>query len=150
DGSTDGSVKTALATPFADYKAKFADVLEHWTTRAPGPEEVEAARDSLQHFYAKASIDLERLLDKRIGGFESDQARNLAIAVLLFIVAGMGVLSMVLRQIVKPLDTVTAAMDGLARGQRDTIIPCLDRQDELGTLAAAMQVFKANAETMEN
>ncbi len=46
---------------------------------------------------------------------------------------------------VKPLDALTGAMGKLAGGDLDTAVPGSSRKDELGRMAAAMQVFKDNA-----
>ncbi len=49
------------------------------------------------------------------------------------------------RQIVHPLDRLTRTMGALAAGERDAVIPERDRTDEIGRMAAALQVFKENA-----
>ncbi len=43
-----------------------------------------------------------------------------------------------------PMARMTAAMGNLAKGNLDTEIPGLDRKDEIGAMAAAMQVFRQN------
>ncbi len=45
----------------------------------------------------------------------------------------------------KPLRDMTAAMSELANGNTNVEIPALDRSDEIGDMAAAVEVFKANA-----
>ena len=50
---------------------------------------------------------------------------------------------------VKPLNALTAAMNSLAGGKLDTEVPGMGRKDELGAMAAAMQVFKDNAREAE-
>jgi len=45
----------------------------------------------------------------------------------------------------RPVQTMTAAMGGLANGDLDADIPARDRGDEIGKMAAAVQVFKDNA-----
>lgn len=45
----------------------------------------------------------------------------------------------------KPLREMTSAMTELANGNTDVEIPALGRSDEIGDMAAAVQVFKANA-----
>jgi methyl-accepting chemotaxis protein len=42
---------------------------------------------------------------------------------------------------------VTTALRSLATGKLDTPIPAVDRRDEIGAIAGALQVFKENAET---
>ncbi len=56
-------------------------------------------------------------------------------------------LGLVLKRIVaEPVTAMTAAMRSLAAGNLQTDIPCLDRHDEIGHMAAAVAVFRANAE----
>ena len=46
------------------------------------------------------------------------------------------------RSITRPIARLTHAMSDLAAGKLDTSVPELDRADEMGSIAAAMQVFK--------
>jgi methyl-accepting chemotaxis protein len=56
-------------------------------------------------------------------------------------------LGLVLRRVVaRPITTMTAAMRSLADGNLQTDIPGIERQDEIGQMAAAVAVFRANAE----
>jgi methyl-accepting chemotaxis protein len=56
-------------------------------------------------------------------------------------------LGLVLRRVVaRPITTMTAAMRSLADGNLQTDIPGLERHDEIGQMAAAVAVFRANAE----
>ena len=48
------------------------------------------------------------------------------------------------RHISGPLSAMTVAMRRLAGDDLDVAIPCLDRRDEIGGMAAAVQVFKEN------
>lgn len=49
------------------------------------------------------------------------------------------------RTIGRPLARMTAAMNGLAQGDLSITVPDLERRDEIGAMAGAMQVFKQNA-----
>jgi PAS domain S-box-containing protein len=49
------------------------------------------------------------------------------------------------RSITAPLKNITAAMLCLADGQNEIEIPSLNRKDEIGTMAGAVQIFKKNA-----
>jgi methyl-accepting chemotaxis protein len=62
--------------------------------------------------------------------------------VLLFALA---VSMMVARGITKPLQRVTVAMNDLAGGRLDVEVPGIGRRDEVGEIAAAVEVFKSNA-----
>jgi len=68
-------------------------------------------------------------------------------------IAGLGlgiVLSVLIaRSIVQPVKAMTAAMGRLAGGDKTIEIPARDRSDEIGAMAAAVQVFKDNAIRVE-
>lgn len=49
------------------------------------------------------------------------------------------------RTLTKPVTELTEAMGVLANGNTDSQVPGLDRGDELGTMAQAVEVFRANA-----
>ena len=52
------------------------------------------------------------------------------------------------RSITVPLHALSGAMNRLADGSPTNVIPCLERKDEIGQMAAALKVFKDNmAET---
>lgn len=51
--------------------------------------------------------------------------------------------------VVRPVADLTAAMDKIAAGDLSIPIPGQDRRDQLGSMAAAVAVFKANAEARE-
>jgi len=49
------------------------------------------------------------------------------------------------RSIVGPITEMTSAMGELAEGNLETDIPALDKTDEIGEMAQAVQIFKHNA-----
>jgi methyl-accepting chemotaxis protein len=67
----------------------------------------------------------------------------------LLLAIGLGVAGIVAylitRSIVGPVNGMTQAMGSLAEGNLDTEIPALDKTDEIGEMAQAVQVFKDNA-----
>ncbi|QUS42524.1 methyl-accepting chemotaxis protein [Tardiphaga alba] len=72
-------------------------------------------------------------------------ARTVMIAALAVIVT-LGLLAwMIGRSITAPLGRLAARMRGLADGALDAAIPEVDRHDEIGAMAATVQVFKDNA-----
>jgi methyl-accepting chemotaxis protein len=65
-------------------------------------------------------------------------------------ILGIGVISgsiawMIGRSISKPLSALGDRMQALADGKLDGTIPCLGRGDEVGAMAATVQIFKDNA-----
>jgi methyl-accepting chemotaxis protein len=53
---------------------------------------------------------------------------------------------LILRLVARPITQMTGAMTALSDGRLDAAIPGLDRQDEIGAMAAALEVFKRNAQ----
>lgn len=53
-------------------------------------------------------------------------------------------LLIVFRGVLRPLRTMTGSMHRLAEGQLETAVPFVDRRDEIGAMAGAVQVFKDN------
>ncbi len=66
-----------------------------------------------------------------------------AVAVGLSVVAGG--IYFALSGIAKPIEAITRSMKSLAAGDTKTVIPFEGRADEIGAMAAAVAVFKANA-----
>jgi methyl-accepting chemotaxis protein len=82
----------------------------------------------------------------------------LGLAVLLTLFITGGIIYLVARSVSRPLKKAVIAMGQLVEGDHSVEIEGLDRQDEIGDIAKAIQVFKANAiekvrseqETLEN
>ncbi|OYX10207.1 MAG: hypothetical protein B7Z15_13785 [Rhizobiales bacterium 32-66-8] len=69
-----------------------------------------------------------------------------AIATLLFTLLTVILLRILLdRTVARPLSRMTQAMNALAAGDLTTPVPDLQRRDEIGAMAAAMQVFREHA-----
>lgn len=68
-----------------------------------------------------------------------------AVATLVGVVAMIAILAVLLsRLVVRPVVNMTGVMAKLARGNVLTEIPCTDRNDEVGQMAAAVAVFRDN------
>ncbi len=66
-------------------------------------------------------------------------------AVILWVVVGGGILAMISTSILRPLRKVTGALTALAAGDISVAVDGGDRRDEIGDMARAVEVFKANA-----
>jgi len=86
-----------------------------------------------------------RLSETRLLNELATQAATLAAAGLLSLLAVTAVLVALIRGTTRPIVTMTGTMTRLAGGALDVEVPALDRQDEVGQMAAAVQTFKANA-----
>lgn len=64
---------------------------------------------------------------------------------LAMIVLGGGAIFLAVRRVFGPLDALRQTMGLLAAGQLDTVVPALERTDEIGRMAQAVQVFKQTA-----
>jgi methyl-accepting chemotaxis protein len=74
---------------------------------------------------------------------DSLKAAGLALALLLAMVGFVVLLNR--RLVIRPLQGITATMSRLAEGESALDIPALGRNDEIGAIAAAVEVFKRNA-----
>jgi methyl-accepting chemotaxis protein len=63
-----------------------------------------------------------------------------AVVALLGVLAGVTV--MLRRRVIAPLGELTGAVGNLAAGRQDVIIPASERNDEIGSMASSLQVFK--------
>jgi methyl-accepting chemotaxis protein len=61
-----------------------------------------------------------------------------------FLIIGAGIFGVALG-VIRPVAQMTDVMKGLAGGDLDISIPALSREDEVGAMARAVQVFKDNA-----
>lgn len=50
-----------------------------------------------------------------------------------------------MRSVLRPIDEMSASMEALARGDTSVNVPGIGRSDEIGAMAASVQVFKDNA-----
>ncbi|MEP3113475.1 methyl-accepting chemotaxis protein [Nisaea sp.] len=71
----------------------------------------------------------------RSGGFS-------AAFLLIMVAAGVAIA----RSMTRPMDSLRNAMSQLAANNVATVVPGIDRRDEIGSMAKAVQVFKENAE----
>ncbi|HEY5411158.1 MAG TPA: ATP-binding protein [Caulobacteraceae bacterium] len=70
----------------------------------------------------------------------------LALGVMLLVVGcGWAASVLMVRRYARPMSEVTDAMRALAAGDLESEIPCLERGDEIGSLAQALGVFRENA-----
>jgi methyl-accepting chemotaxis protein len=101
------------------------------------------------------TAQISQLVDLQIrvaveAGVAAERASQLAILVMsVTALAGAGLLVfagyVVIRQVTTPLDRMTSAMGRLAGGDNLIEVPGEGRRDEIGQMAKAMAVFKANA-----
>jgi methyl-accepting chemotaxis protein len=74
----------------------------------------------------------------------SSTQHSLVVAALVVIVT-LAVSMMVARRITGPLHRMSDAMNALAGGRLDVLVPGIGRSDEIGEMADAVEIFKSNA-----
>jgi methyl-accepting chemotaxis protein len=101
-------------------------------------QQVEGIKASIQQQYSKTSADT----NARIAGTITMQ-EIVAGAVT---IAGLLIAFLIARGIIGPLSGLTAGMKQLADGHFDVVLPGLNRKDEVGDMAQAVEGFKVKAE----
>jgi signal transduction histidine kinase len=76
--------------------------------------------------------------------FWSHLKQFLIITIVVAVTIGVAVTSLV-----RPVLNITEAMDKVAAGDLGVVIPATERRDEIGKMARALEVFKANAEQLQ-
>jgi hemerythrin-like metal-binding protein len=102
--------------------------------------------------FLKQMGEIRQAQDARLSQTVAETDRRIASSGAL--VAGLAAISLILgigsafvigRGITVPVKGMTAAMEKLARGDLETEVPARGNKDEIGAMAAAVQVFKDNA-----
>jgi diguanylate cyclase (GGDEF)-like protein len=137
--------------------------VEHdaWVRSDSGGKIGDPARynDSLRRLYKAADAAVDRLIaanmlaaharaaavDKLVGGAITIAIAVSAVAILL----ALWLLVRIRSQITQPLGSITLALSKLAAGSREIRVPELHRTDEIGAMAKAFEVFRANALALE-
>jgi len=70
---------------------------------------------------------------------------SVLVAISIAIAVAAGLVLMVLRTVTNPIKAMTGTMERLAGGDLAVEIPSRERQDEIGAMAQAVEVFKTNA-----
>ena len=100
--------------------------------------ELEKARTSIGAAFKQTTAET----DARISGAITTQEMVAGLAVLL----GLAIAFLIARGIIGPLSGLTAGMKQLAGGNFGVVLPGLDRKDEVGDMAQAVETFKVKAE----
>ncbi len=141
----------------------YEPALEFWTiaiTRffpalETSPRDARSHFDALTTAYGRHRVAIDRavtLANAMSAQSESDAAEQnqitmvtvssvVGVTLLLILLAIVGVL----RLIIRPVTQTTKTMQDLASGQTDITIHGVSRQDEIGDMARAIQVFQVNA-----
>jgi methyl-accepting chemotaxis protein len=140
------ATQKAEAPPIDSLKAAMAGELRLARVKR-GAAELAVLTGSMNNFSGKpiAVVEIVANVSK-----QAAEARN-ALLILLAIAAGALALTAAIavflaRGISRPIEAVTGAMQQIAEGDLDMAIPAEGRVDEIGRMAAALAVFKRNAQ----
>ncbi|WOH85001.1 HAMP domain-containing methyl-accepting chemotaxis protein [Bradyrhizobium sp. BEA-2-5] len=151
--ATSANVLTALGKMQADYVERFGKALKLAKEGAISGK----YEQDVETYYAESQIGLASIITVRDAFYENAEqglagayssARFsfvVALIELLAVVAvSAGLIVMVRRRILNPIAALTGRMSRLAAGEVAETIPGAARKDEIGAMAAAVQVFKDN------
>jgi methyl-accepting chemotaxis protein len=144
--------KTAIAQKLTAYQQGFLAYVE-------GSQAAGRATRALSESYAKFDPQLtavqdsiEKLHANGVANAQAVSARTMwqIQSGMLAVAVGVVLLGFFIgRSVSRPLLSMTAAMGSIAQGSLEAEVPGLGRQDEIGQMAEAVQVFKDNRIQME-
>jgi methyl-accepting chemotaxis protein len=151
--ATPANVMSALGKMQADYVERFGKALKFAMEGAvTGKYE-----QDLDTYYPESQIGLAAIITVRDAFYENAEQGLAAayssarfsfvialIGLLAVIAVSAGLIVMVRRRILNPIAALTGRMSRLAAGDVAEAIPGAARNDEIGAMAAAVQVFKDN------
>ena len=98
---------------------------------------LDRVKESLGKAFAKTTADTESLISTTVTTQE--------IVAVAAVVLGLLIAFLIARGIIKPLSGLTSGMQELAAGNFGVVLPGLDRKDEVGDMAQAVESFKVKA-----
>jgi methyl-accepting chemotaxis protein len=114
-----------------------------------------ALKENMMPIAVGIAANIDRIVGINVDGSkqayaDSQSAYNLTVLVtvtIITIIAAllMGAMYFSFAQIARPIGRITAAMQALAGGDSNSPIPYSGRADEIGEMASAVEVFRANA-----
>jgi methyl-accepting chemotaxis protein len=72
-----------------------------------------------------------------------------SVSAVVFLVIGAGIFGVAFG-VIRPIAAMTEVMNGLAGGNLNVAVPALTREDEVGAMARAVQVFRENAQRVRS
>lgn len=163
-----GLQSNALLQPISDYEM---DIVEEMLSRLTADPEMQAARilgadgeilvesgSWMEH--SSTILPIEQRLDldgEHLGDFQLQvsrisliEARNAGIytgivSLLITALAIWFVLRFSFQKITRPLESMIETMTRLTNGDTSIAVPAQDRNDEIGRIAAALEIFRKNA-----
>jgi methyl-accepting chemotaxis protein len=103
--------------------------------------QAEAAEKAVEDIVKSQRSALGDIRTQMIAGMEQTSTTMIAIAIGA-LVLGLLIAFLIARSIVRPVSGLTGGMKELADGNFDVVLPGLDRKDEVGEMAQAVETFK--------
>jgi methyl-accepting chemotaxis protein len=145
-----GSVKHVETDVFAPFAKTRATILSASTERREYPTTSEKWADTVDKT-STAMLDIghnaQAAIDVRARAMTSEAlwtmigAALVTVMAVAFAIAGYWI---AVRRVSRPLNSVTEAMSKIADGDKTIAVPYLDRTDEVGAIAKALDIFKTN------
>ncbi|MEZ5823474.1 MAG: methyl-accepting chemotaxis protein [Geminicoccaceae bacterium] len=95
--------------------------------------------------FAESADAFSRSADERVAEAIQSGTTRLSIWTLAIVGISLAMMAVVLISVLRPLGNLNEVMDSLASGDISMEVPAIDRHDEIGRMARAVQVFKQNA-----
>ena len=112
-------------------------------------EKIEVEEEELDHELEALLVEIEKFTVKSLKTAEEHEAFGLTLMIIISAVAAIGgfliAFFLVRKTVVGPINTMTMVMQKLAGGDTTAEVVGIDRSDEIGEMAGAVQVFKDNA-----
>lgn len=143
-----------VAARVSDYDRTFVGAVQatrgylHMVNVVLAGEAAEIARLSaeLKQLTLEQQAQAMRRMEQHIA-FSQTASRTVSLfAIMVGLLSAWGIT----RAISRPITAVTRALTALARGQKDIQIPGRGRNDEIGAMAIAADIFKGKADELEN
>ena len=144
EDNLDGTLKPALHEAYQAEHAALASYMAALQKGAPTLAETARMLDNTAAFDISAANVLDHLLTNRVKHLHHQQASALVVTLLLFALC-VGAVHLLLQwMVIRPVLALSAATRRLATGDARTPLPAPRSRDEIGAMAASLQVFKAN------
>lgn len=147
-GKTDGKGRPIIADMIGMMKASDASTMEYWYHKPGGTEQIK----KLIYMHKFAPWDMYVFTGCYMDDFDKAYEAvliRLALAALAVLVATVAFGILLARNIGKPIETLEGKMESLAGGRLDIEISEASRRDEIGQMAQAVEVFRANGVALE-
>lgn len=95
-----------------------------------------------------AMKEMDILLDKRIEAYEVEDWINISIGIAGILIS-FGFYLVIIQSLITPLKSLTECMNKLTAGNTESEVPYREAQAEIGSIAAAVEIFRQNAITLE-